>query len=169
MVCIQDWAILKSKSGAIYESMAQATTQIAITLDAALAKALAFNIFSPPFPLLDRYPQGVYIISIVNKDKNVNTSTPLSIDPEQIRRVKDDVRKRINIIKGQLDGLLKMIEEDEYCIDLLNQSLAIQNSIKSLDALLFERHLKTHVVDQFHNETNKAIEELLRLFKRIHQ
>ncbi|OGE37769.1 hypothetical protein A3B45_04750 [Candidatus Daviesbacteria bacterium RIFCSPLOWO2_01_FULL_39_12] len=86
-----------------------------------------------------------------------------------MRRVKDDVRKRINIIKGQLDGLLKMIEEDEYCIDLLNQSLAIQNSIKSLDALLFERHLKTHVVDQFHNETNKAIEELLRLFKRIHQ
>ncbi len=94
------------------------------------------------------------------------------------KNVKDRARKRINIIKGQLDGLLKMIGEDKYCMDLLDQSLAIQNSIKSLDALLFERHLKTHVVGQFQNkakplssgnERDKAIEELLRLFKRIHQ
>ena len=85
------------------------------------------------------------------------------------KNVKEQAQKRINIIKGQLDGLLKMIREDKYCMELLDQNLAIQNSIKSLDALLFERHLKTHVVDQFQNETNKAIEELLRLFKRVHQ
>lgn len=83
--------------------------------------------------------------------------------------VKSDAQKRINIIKGQLDGLLKMIEEDKYCINLLNQSLAIQNSIKSLDALLFEKHLEKHVADQFQNQKNKATEELLKLFKRIHQ
>lgn len=83
--------------------------------------------------------------------------------------VKGESKKRINIIKGQLDGLLKMIEEDEYCIDLLNQSLAIQNSIKSLDALIFEKHLNTHVSDQFQNQRDKAVDELLRLFKRVHQ
>lgn len=85
------------------------------------------------------------------------------------KNVKGLAKKRINIIKGQLNGLLKMIWEDEYCVDLLNQSLAIQNSLKSLDALLFERHLKTHVVGQFRNQKGKAIEELTRLFKRIHQ
>lgn len=83
--------------------------------------------------------------------------------------VKGQSRKRINIIKGQLDGLLKMIEEDKYCIDLLSQSLAIQNSIKSLDALIFKKHLKTHVVNKFHSQKDKAVEELLRLFKRVHQ
>ncbi|MCL5438894.1 MAG: metal-sensitive transcriptional regulator [Patescibacteria group bacterium] len=88
---------------------------------------------------------------------------------KQDKNVKDEVQNRINIIKGQLDGLLKMIEEDKYCIDLLNQSLAIQNSIKSLDALIFEKHLKTHVVSQFQNQRDKAVEELLRLFKRVHQ
>lgn len=88
---------------------------------------------------------------------------------KNVKWVKSDAQKRINIIKGQLDGLLKMIEKDEYCIDLLNQSLAIQNSIKSLDGLLLERHLKTHVAHQFQNQKNKAIEELLKLFKRIHQ
>ncbi len=85
------------------------------------------------------------------------------------KNVKEQAQKRINIIKGQLDGLLKMIREDKYCMELLDQNLAIQNSIKSLDALLFERHLKTHVIDQFQNEKDKAIEELLRLFRRIHQ
>ena len=83
--------------------------------------------------------------------------------------VKVKAQKRINIIKGQLDGLSRMIEKDEYCIDLLNQSLAIQNSIKSLDALLFDRHLKTHVAHQFHKEEGKATEELLKLFKRVHK
>lgn len=83
--------------------------------------------------------------------------------------VKSKSRKRINIIKGQLDGLLKMIEEDKYCIDLLNQSLAIQNSIKSLDSLIFEKHLNTHVTQQFLDEKEKAVEELVKLFRRIHQ
>lgn len=83
--------------------------------------------------------------------------------------VKGTIQKRINIIKGQLDGLLKMIEEDKYCIDVLNQSLAIQNSIKSLDSLILEKHLKTHVAQQFVIEKDKAVEELLKLFGRIHQ
>lgn len=83
--------------------------------------------------------------------------------------VKVKAQKRINIIKGQLDGLQKMIENDEYCMDLLNQSLAIQNSLKSLDSVLFERHLKTHVTDQMKQEEQKAITELVELFKRINK
>ncbi len=83
--------------------------------------------------------------------------------------VKESAKKRINIIKGQLDGLYKMIENDDYCIDLLNQSLAIQNSLKSLDTVLFERHLETHVSDQFKTEPQKAVSELISLFKRINK
>ena len=83
--------------------------------------------------------------------------------------VKEKAQKRINIIKGQLDGLQKMIEADEYCIDLLNQSLAIQNSLKSLDSVLFERHLTTHIAEQFSTEKDKASEELVKLFKRVHE
>lgn len=80
---------------------------------------------------------------------------------------KEKAQKRLNIIKGQIDGLQKMIESDEYCMDLLNQSLAIQNSLKSLDTVLFERHVKTHVRHQFHKEPEKAVEEIVSLFKRV--
>jgi DNA-binding FrmR family transcriptional regulator len=82
---------------------------------------------------------------------------------------KESALKRLNIIKGQLEGLQKMIESDEYCVDVLNQSLAIQNSIKSLDTVLFERHLSTHVSHQFKHEEEKAVIELTELFKRINK
>lgn len=81
--------------------------------------------------------------------------------------VKEKAQKRINIIKGQLDGLQKMVESDKYCIDLLNQSLAIQNALRSLDSILFERHLTTHIAEQFKNDQKKAVSELVTLFKRV--
>ncbi len=80
--------------------------------------------------------------------------------------VKSQAEKRINIIKGQLNGLYKMIDEDEYCTDVLDQSLAIQNSLKSLDSLILERHLTTHVADQFKDQKERAVKELLKVFKR---
>lgn len=82
---------------------------------------------------------------------------------------KEEAQKRLNIIKGQLEGLERMIESDEYCIDLLNQSLAIQNSLKSLDSVLFERHVNTHVKHQFMSEDKNAVEELVALFKRVNK
>ena len=83
--------------------------------------------------------------------------------------IKVKAQKRINIIKGQLDGLQRMIDNDEYCIDILNQSLAVQNSLRSLDSVLFERHLETHVVHQFKSNDEKAVPELVNLFKRINK
>lgn len=83
--------------------------------------------------------------------------------------IKESAKKRLNIIKGQLEGLSKMIDNDQYCIDLLNQSLAIQNSLKSLDTVLFERHLETHVAHQMMEEKDKAVTELVTLFKRVNK
>lgn len=80
---------------------------------------------------------------------------------------KEQALKRLNIIKGQLDGLVRMIERDEYCIDILNQSLAIQKSLKSLDTVLFHRHITTHVQHQMKHETEKATTELVALFKKL--
>lgn len=80
--------------------------------------------------------------------------------------IKKQAEKRINIIKGQLDGLSRMIQEDKYCTDVLDQSLAIQNSLKSLDVLLLEKHLRIHVADQFKNDPQKATKELLKVFRK---
>lgn len=80
--------------------------------------------------------------------------------------MKKKVKNRINIIKGQLDGLYRMIESETYCTELLDQSLAIQNSLKSLDAVILEHHLDVHVSKQFLDDKDRAINELVKVFRR---
>lgn len=79
---------------------------------------------------------------------------------------KKDIEKRINIIKGQLEGLSKMIDQDTYCIEILDLSYSIQKSLQSLDNLVLERHLHTHVAEQFKTEKEKAIEELMKIYRK---
>ncbi len=73
---------------------------------------------------------------------------------------------RAKIIRGQLDGLVKAIEKETYCPDLLEQSLSIQRSLKSLNAFLLENHLRTHVRSQMRNtnEEEKAVRELIKIY-----
>ena len=73
---------------------------------------------------------------------------------------------RIKIMKGHLDALSKMIKEDRNCTCLLDQSLAIQNSLKSLDVLILDKYLKSNLVEQFSSKKENAVQELLEVFKR---
>lgn len=62
-----------------------------------------------------------------------------------------------------------MIEQEDYCIDILTQSLAIQKSLSSLNKLILENHLKTHVAEKFASKSDEAqkeaVEELLGLYE----
>ena len=84
----------------------------------------------------------------------------------------DELKKRAlhrtKILEGQMRGLEKMIEQEEYCIDIITQSLAIQKSLRSLNKLLVENHLRTHVSDMFAaggELKDMAVDELLRVYE----
>lgn len=84
----------------------------------------------------------------------------------------DDIKKRAlhrsRILQGQLRGIEKMIDSEEYCVDIITQSLAVQKSLRSLNKLLVENHLRTHVADMFDegaDERDRAIAELLAVFE----
>lgn len=76
---------------------------------------------------------------------------------------------RAKILEGQMRGLHKMIEGEDYCMDIITQSLAIQKSIGSLNKLLLENHVRTHVPEMLGSGSesiqNMAIEELLELYE----
>ncbi len=73
---------------------------------------------------------------------------------------------RVKIIRGQVEALQRQIEEDRYCMEILDLSLSIQRALRSLDALVLEGHLRTHVIEQVQNgEVDRAVRELLRLYK----
>ena len=82
------------------------------------------------------------------------------------QKLKKRAIHRAKIIRGQLNGLIRAIEKEAYCPDLLGQSLSIQKSMKSLDAFLLENHLRTHVKAQMKNKggEEKAVKELIKVY-----
>ncbi len=64
-------------------------------------------------------------------------------------------------------GLEKMIENEDYCMDIMTQNLAMQRSLASLNKLILENHLRTHISEDMKNAktTDKAVNELLELYE----
>lgn len=84
-----------------------------------------------------------------------------------------DIKKRglhrTRIIEGQIRGLHKLIDQEAYCMDILTQSLAIQKSLASLNKLMVENHITTHINDMLSSgiaaEKSKGLEELLIVYE----
>lgn len=87
-----------------------------------------------------------------------------------ITDIKKRASHRTKILEGQMRGLAKMIEKEEYCIDILTQNLAIQKSLSSLNKLVLENHLRTCASDslspgQPKKQRDQAVQELLDLYE----
>ncbi|MBW6431675.1 metal-sensing transcriptional repressor [Patescibacteria group bacterium] len=83
------------------------------------------------------------------------------------KKVKADVLKRSRIIQGHFAKVIEMIESDRYCLDVLNQSLAVQNALKKIDEIILEDHLNTCVVKKINQGKSKeAAKEVVEIFKR---
>ena len=82
------------------------------------------------------------------------------------KKLKSRAVHRAKIIRGQLDGLVGAIDAEKYCVELITQSRAIQLSLKSLDRMLLENHLRGHVKHMLNdkNQENKDIKELVDLY-----
>lgn len=81
---------------------------------------------------------------------------------------KKNVIHRLKIIRGHLAKVIKMVEEKKYCIDILNQSLAVQNALKKVDAIILNDHLNSCVVNAIskNKKSKETISELLTIFKK---
>ena len=80
--------------------------------------------------------------------------------------IKKQITNRLKRIEGQVRGLQKMVNEEQYCIDIIRQSSAIAASLASVENLMLENHLSTHVIEQMRNgDEQKAVEEILKVYK----
>lgn len=64
----------------------------------------------------------------------------------------------IKTARGQMDGILRMIEEDRYCIDVSKQVLSVMALLKKANLVVIRQHLDTCVKDAIH--TDKAEEKM---------
>jgi DNA-binding FrmR family transcriptional regulator len=60
---------------------------------------------------------------------------------------RDDYLKRLRRIEGQVRGLQRMVEEDQYCIDILTQVAAVTKALQAVSLGLLEDHVGHCVVD----------------------
>jgi len=76
---------------------------------------------------------------------------------------------RAKIIKGQLEGLEKQINDGSYCMDILTQSLAIQKSLSSLSKLVVANHIETHIQQMFTSGAPEQIETAVAELSRLYE
>jgi CsoR family transcriptional regulator, copper-sensing transcriptional repressor len=75
--------------------------------------------------------------------------------------------RRAKIIEGQIKALRVGIENETYCVDLLIQLRAIQNSLKGLGRVILQNHISSHVKQMLHTKVTgeKAVDELVTLLE----
>jgi DNA-binding FrmR family transcriptional regulator len=83
-----------------------------------------------------------------------------------LKSVKQNVLSRLKSIEGHIKGIIKMVEEERYCIDLLKQLSAVQAALDKVNAQVLEGHMKTCVSDAIRdNSGEEVINELMETLK----
>ena len=81
----------------------------------------------------------------------------------------DDVARRLKSVEGHVRGVQRMVEDGEYCIDIVNQITAIQRALKRVSGMLLDHHLHACVTDAMRGPDAAARErvlgELLEVFE----
>lgn len=74
---------------------------------------------------------------------------------------------RLKISKGHLEKIIKMVEDNTYCIDVLHQMQAVESGLKETNNLVLENHLKTCAIDAIRDgRQEEAIGEIMTIFKK---
>ena len=79
------------------------------------------------------------------------------------------ILNRLKSIEGHIRGIQRMVEEDAYCIDIINQNLAVQRALEKVTGLVLERHLQTCVTTAIRGddaiERERVITEIMHVFE----
>ncbi len=78
---------------------------------------------------------------------------------------------RLNRVRGQIDGIQKMIDEHRYCPEIITQLRAARAALRSIESSIMERHLRGCVQGAMSSknpaEAEAKIRELIQLFGKM--
>jgi DNA-binding FrmR family transcriptional regulator len=84
-------------------------------------------------------------------------------------KVKAQTLQRLKIADGHLKKVRAMVENEDYCPDIIHQSKAVQAALKKVDTLIFEGHLHTCVLKDIKGgvkNKKKLADEIVDLFRK---
>lgn len=80
--------------------------------------------------------------------------------------IREQALKRLSYIEGHLSGVRRMIDGEQYCVDILKQTYAVRRAIEKMEALLLDGHLHTCVVEGVRDgREEQVIGEMLELYE----
>lgn len=82
-------------------------------------------------------------------------------------QVKSEAIKRLRTARGHLDHVISAIEAEKYCIDILQQSLAVQSALRAVDHIILKGHLEEHASHAMQGKNkDKSIKEVIDIFDK---
>ena len=83
------------------------------------------------------------------------------------KNTQERILHRLKIAKGHLEKVIKMIDADAYCIDVIHQLQAIESGLEETGNVLLENHLKGCVADAMtQGKKDGAIKEVMTVFRK---
>jgi DNA-binding FrmR family transcriptional regulator len=79
----------------------------------------------------------------------------------------DQTLKRLKTIEGHMRGVIRMVEEDEYCIDIIRQIQAIQSALNKVSSGILENHLNSCVTTAIQGDDTKERERVLKEISEV--
>jgi DNA-binding FrmR family transcriptional regulator len=77
------------------------------------------------------------------------------------------VLKRLKTIEGHMKGIVRMAEEDAYCIDLIRQIQAVEAALNKASAVILEEHLNSCVITAIRGDSENERERVLKEISEV--
>jgi len=77
-------------------------------------------------------------------------------------KTRDQVIRRLRSIQGHVKGIEKMVQDDQYCVDVMRQVIATQAAMVKLNELILESHLNSCVIEAVRGNNPQAREKVLQ-------
>lgn len=74
---------------------------------------------------------------------------------------------RLNRMEGQIRGIRRMVEENAYCVDILNQAAAVNAAMNAFNRELLCSHIRTCVAEDIRQGKDEMIDELAQTIQRL--
>ncbi|GLI58070.1 hypothetical protein PM10SUCC1_35840 [Propionigenium maris DSM 9537] len=74
---------------------------------------------------------------------------------------------RLNRIEGQIRGIKKLIENDTYCDDILNQINSSKSALNGVSKIILKKHLGSCVANKIKNDDPEIIDEFIKTIEKI--
>ncbi len=81
---------------------------------------------------------------------------------------REKITRLLKTARGQMDGILKMVEEDRYCVDISNQLLATESILRKANKEIIRAHMSHCVRDAFENgDAEQKVDEILAILDKM--